>query len=426
MAGVATPDHTIRTKNYPLIVPRAGARRARRFRRRGARRRSSASSPTTTPISRATTRRRGGIKRELDPMPRVILVPGLGLFGLGRSAKDAAIAADLAESWVADRDRRRGGRHVRVAARGRTVRDGILVAGAGQARRRGRKAARRPGRGRHRRRRHDRPGDGTRAARRGRRDRAARPRRGRPGSRREEARRARHRLRRDRPARGRAPPSSASSRASAASTSSSPMPARPGRAGSARSTDATLRESFELNFFAHQSVAQQAVQDHAGAADRRLPAVQRVEAGGEPGRRFRPLRPAEGGDPGADAAIRARIRRRRHPRQRRQRRPHPRRPAHRCDDRRPRHGPRRQRGRLHGRQPAAPRGDRRGRGGGLCRSWRWRATPPARSSRSMAATSPPRRADQPKPIRLRNSRVALAHAAGASSCSKWPVPGIAR
>jgi NAD(P)-dependent dehydrogenase (short-subunit alcohol dehydrogenase family) len=28
-------------------------------------------------------------------------VPGLGLFGLGRSAKDAAVAADLAESWVA-------------------------------------------------------------------------------------------------------------------------------------------------------------------------------------------------------------------------------------------------------------------------------------------------------------------------------------
>ena len=39
-------------------------------------------------------------RRELDPVPRVILVPGLGLYGLGRSAKDAAVAADLAESWV--------------------------------------------------------------------------------------------------------------------------------------------------------------------------------------------------------------------------------------------------------------------------------------------------------------------------------------
>ena len=42
-----------------------------------------------------------GDKRELDPAPRVILVPGLGLFGLGRSARDAAVAADLAENWVA-------------------------------------------------------------------------------------------------------------------------------------------------------------------------------------------------------------------------------------------------------------------------------------------------------------------------------------
>ena len=37
-------------------------------------------------------------KTMLDPMPRVILVPGLGLFGLGNSAKDASITADLAET----------------------------------------------------------------------------------------------------------------------------------------------------------------------------------------------------------------------------------------------------------------------------------------------------------------------------------------
>ena len=37
-------------------------------------------------------------KTMLDPMPRVILVPGVGLFGIGKSAKDASIAADLAET----------------------------------------------------------------------------------------------------------------------------------------------------------------------------------------------------------------------------------------------------------------------------------------------------------------------------------------
>ena len=36
----------------------------------------------------------------LDPLPRLALVPGLGLFGLGASAKDARIAADVAEAAI--------------------------------------------------------------------------------------------------------------------------------------------------------------------------------------------------------------------------------------------------------------------------------------------------------------------------------------
>src|SRR5947209_14564393 len=97
LEGVATPDHTIRTKNYPLIVPAPEAGRLDDFAAtvRGAvadfiaeyhdyfgRHNVASAVP----------------KRELDPAPRVILVPGLGLFGLGRSAKDAGVAADLAES----------------------------------------------------------------------------------------------------------------------------------------------------------------------------------------------------------------------------------------------------------------------------------------------------------------------------------------
>src|SRR5262249_4383290 len=38
--------------------------------------------------------------KPLDPLPRVVLVPGLGLYGLGRSAKDARVAADLAEAAI--------------------------------------------------------------------------------------------------------------------------------------------------------------------------------------------------------------------------------------------------------------------------------------------------------------------------------------
>jgi rhamnose utilization protein RhaD (predicted bifunctional aldolase and dehydrogenase)/NAD(P)-dependent dehydrogenase (short-subunit alcohol dehydrogenase family) len=98
--GVATPDHTIRTKNYPLIVPPPQSGKLDDF-AKAARAAVEAFVAEYHAYFARNNAAVGGIKRELDPMPRVILVPGLGLFGLGRSAKDAAIAADLAESWVA-------------------------------------------------------------------------------------------------------------------------------------------------------------------------------------------------------------------------------------------------------------------------------------------------------------------------------------
>jgi rhamnose utilization protein RhaD (predicted bifunctional aldolase and dehydrogenase)/NAD(P)-dependent dehydrogenase (short-subunit alcohol dehydrogenase family) len=99
MAGVATPDHTIRTKNYPLIVPAPEAGKLDDFAAaaRDAVERFVAEYHAYFARNNAAV---GGIKRELDPAPRVVLVPGVGLFGLGRNAKDAAVAADLAESWV--------------------------------------------------------------------------------------------------------------------------------------------------------------------------------------------------------------------------------------------------------------------------------------------------------------------------------------
>jgi NAD(P)-dependent dehydrogenase (short-subunit alcohol dehydrogenase family) len=42
----------------------------------------------------------GNTKRMLDPWPRVVLVPGLGLFGVGATAKDARIAADIAAANI--------------------------------------------------------------------------------------------------------------------------------------------------------------------------------------------------------------------------------------------------------------------------------------------------------------------------------------
>src|SRR5215470_1728086 len=96
-AGVVTPDHTIRTKNWPLVLeaPHEGADFAAST--------AAAAEAFIENYRRYFARhnaRCGGTKRMLDPLPRVVLVPGLGLFGLGRSKKDARIAADLAESAI--------------------------------------------------------------------------------------------------------------------------------------------------------------------------------------------------------------------------------------------------------------------------------------------------------------------------------------
>jgi rhamnose utilization protein RhaD (predicted bifunctional aldolase and dehydrogenase)/NAD(P)-dependent dehydrogenase (short-subunit alcohol dehydrogenase family) len=98
-AGLVTPDHTIRTKNWPLVVAAPEHGKIDDFKH-------AAHGAVHAFISRyqdyfaRQNARVGGIKKPLDPLPRVALVPGLGLFGLGRSKKDAKVAADLAECAV--------------------------------------------------------------------------------------------------------------------------------------------------------------------------------------------------------------------------------------------------------------------------------------------------------------------------------------
>ncbi len=96
--GVVTPDHAIRTKPLPLIVPAPAAGKIDKF-AVGARR----------AVERYAAdyhgyfgrhKGRGDPKTELDPMPRVVLVPGLGLFGAGATSGAARIAADIAENTV--------------------------------------------------------------------------------------------------------------------------------------------------------------------------------------------------------------------------------------------------------------------------------------------------------------------------------------
>jgi NAD(P)-dependent dehydrogenase (short-subunit alcohol dehydrogenase family)/ribulose-5-phosphate 4-epimerase/fuculose-1-phosphate aldolase len=98
-AGVATPDHTIRTKNYPLIVPAPEPGKLEMFKTTAREAVDAFVAEYHAYFARHNARQQVP-KRELDPMPRVVLVPGLGLFGLGRNARDARIAADIAESTI--------------------------------------------------------------------------------------------------------------------------------------------------------------------------------------------------------------------------------------------------------------------------------------------------------------------------------------
>ncbi len=96
-SGTATPDHVIRTKAKPLIVPPPLTGGLDKFR-------DAAETALNAYIAdyNGTFKRhnRRGTNIALDPLPRVILVPGLGLIGLGQSPRAAAIAADLAECAV--------------------------------------------------------------------------------------------------------------------------------------------------------------------------------------------------------------------------------------------------------------------------------------------------------------------------------------
>tara|TARA_R110002072_G_scaffold44768_2_gene124907 strand:+ start:627 stop:2675 length:2049 start_codon:yes stop_codon:yes gene_type:complete len=105
--GPVTPDHVIRTKPKPLILPAPKKGGLADFAAAAA----SAVDAYEKGYQRYFERNNKKLKdpkTALDPLPRVILVQGVGLFGLGKSAKDAAVAADLAETTarvIADAER---------------------------------------------------------------------------------------------------------------------------------------------------------------------------------------------------------------------------------------------------------------------------------------------------------------------------------
>ena len=97
--GVITPDHIIRTKNKPLICPMPIADCLDEFA-------DEVGAAVTRYVDEydsyfvANNKNSNPPKTQLDPYPRVVLVPGVGLFAFGKSKAAASIAADLAEISV--------------------------------------------------------------------------------------------------------------------------------------------------------------------------------------------------------------------------------------------------------------------------------------------------------------------------------------
>ncbi|WP_127144397.1 bifunctional aldolase/short-chain dehydrogenase [Pelagibacterium montanilacus] len=97
--GVSTPDLSIRIKTGPMVLPapeRAGLADYRAVIEERVSQYCAAYEQYF-----ATNDARDDVARTmLDPMPRLVLVPGLGMFGVGRTQKEAGVAADVGEMWV--------------------------------------------------------------------------------------------------------------------------------------------------------------------------------------------------------------------------------------------------------------------------------------------------------------------------------------
>ncbi len=97
-AGVLTPDHVLRVKPWPLILPAPQAGNLDAFKQTAEKAAQQFINDYRAYFARNKVRTNGAAMH--DPAPRLALVPGLGLFGLGASAKDASVAADIAQAAV--------------------------------------------------------------------------------------------------------------------------------------------------------------------------------------------------------------------------------------------------------------------------------------------------------------------------------------
>ena len=94
--GPATPDHVIRTKGLPLALRVPSIRNTAALKAEIAAQVEEFGGRYTAYFER---QKQGGAKRH-DPYPRVILVPGVGMWTTGENAKSAGIARDLYDHTI--------------------------------------------------------------------------------------------------------------------------------------------------------------------------------------------------------------------------------------------------------------------------------------------------------------------------------------
>jgi NAD(P)-dependent dehydrogenase (short-subunit alcohol dehydrogenase family) len=98
-AGVSTPDLSIRIKTGPMALPAPGCHDLAGY-RAVIDAHVAAFASSYKSYFEANRARCTGSRIMLDPMPRLTIVAGVGLFGHGRTMRDARIAADLGEMWI--------------------------------------------------------------------------------------------------------------------------------------------------------------------------------------------------------------------------------------------------------------------------------------------------------------------------------------
>ncbi len=98
--GTATPDHVIRTKRLPLLLDVAPAMDGGAIGAHIDERLASYREDYVAYVEREA-KQKGRRVAQLDPDPRIILVPGLGIVAAGASEQAARIAADIYEHTIA-------------------------------------------------------------------------------------------------------------------------------------------------------------------------------------------------------------------------------------------------------------------------------------------------------------------------------------